>query len=563
MTVLEKCEHKLKALLQGAAEATYPDTNIPEFLIEVPKDETNGDYSTNLAMIMARLVHRAPKEIAENIAGNIKKDEMILKVDVAGAGFINFYLDSGYIYKALEEIERMGENYGFTDVGRGKKICVEFVSANPTGPMHMGNARGGAIGDCLAAILKKAGYEVSREFYVNDAGAQIDKFGRSLDARYRQILGEEIEFPEDGYQGDDIREHSQNFIDEFGDKLKGLDEEARRQELIKYALPKNLKRMKSDLEAYRIKYDTWFMESSLHDAGEVMETVEILKKTDVVYEKEGAIWFKSTNFIEKKGDNDRSYKDDVLVRANGVPTYFAADIAYHRNKLLTRGADIAINVWGADHHGHIARMKGALKALGVDPDRLHVITMQLVRLMENGEVVRMSKRTGKMIALSDLIEDIGIDAARFFFNLRQAGSHFDFDLGLAVEQSNDNPVFYVQYAHARICSILRLLEEEGFKPLPYSEINSSFLVAKEEISLMKKLADMPEEIRVAAETYEPSRITRYVMEVAAAFHSFYNSCRIKGEEEELVKARLKLCDAARIVIKNCLSILGVTAPEKM
>lgn len=563
MTVLEKCEHKLKTLLQDAAKAAYPDTYIPEFLIEVPKDEANGDYSTNLAMLMARLVHRAPKEIAENIAGNIKKDEMILKVEVAGAGFINFYLNSAFIYNTLEEIEKMGDNYGFIDVGKGKKICLEFVSANPTGPMHMGNARGGAIGDCLASILKKAGYEVSREFYVNDAGAQIDKFGRSLDARYRQILGEDIEFPEDGYQGDDIREHAQNFIDEFGDKLKGLDEEERKQELIKYALPKNLRRMKKDLETYRIIYDTWFMESSLHDSGEVMETVELLKKTDVVYEKEGAIWFKSTNFIEKKGDNDRSYKDDVLVRANGIPTYFAADIAYHRNKLLSRGADTAINVWGADHHGHIARMKGALKALGIDPDRLNVIIMQLVRLTENGEIVRMSKRTGKMITLSDLIEDIGIDAARFFFNLRQAGSHFDFDLGLAVEQSNDNPVFYVQYAHARICSILRLMEEEGYRPLPYSEINPSLLAAKEEISLMKKLADMPEEIRVAAETYEPSRITRYVMEVAAAFHSFYNSCRIKGEEEGLANARLKLCDAARVVIKNCLSILGVTAPEKM
>lgn len=563
MTVLQECENKLRELLLDAAKASYPDIRIPDFLIEIPKDDKNGDYSTNLAMVMAKPVRCSPREIATNIVSNIMADSVVSKIEVAGAGFINFHLDKRYLYKALEEIERMGDNYGFVDIGKGRKICVEYVSANPTGPMHMGNARGGAIGDCLASILKRAGYCVSKEFYVNDAGAQIEKFGRSLDVRYRQIQGENITFPEDGYQGDDIREHAKNFIDEFGDSLKDIDDEKRMSILIDYALPKNLNRMKEDLLKYRIEYDTWFLESSLHNKGEVMETVELLKKTDLVYKKDDALWFRSTDFIEKKGDDDRSYKDDVLVRANGIPTYFAADIAYHRNKLLTRKFDTAIDIWGADHHGHIARMKGALKALGFDPERLYVVIMQLVRLMDKGEIVRMSKRTGKMITLSDLIEDIGIDAARFFFNLRQAGSHFDFDLGLALEQSNDNPVFYVQYAHARICSILRLLAEEGFKPLKYNEINPSNLSAPEEISLMKKLADMPEEIRFAAETFEPSRITRYVMDVASTFHSFYNACHIKGVEDELLKARLKLCDATRIVIKNCLDILGVTAPQKM
>ncbi|MBO4897297.1 MAG: arginine--tRNA ligase [Clostridia bacterium] len=563
MSILSKVKDDLRNTVESAIKAAFGDVTIPEFIIEVPKDTANGDFSANAAMLMAKALHKAPRQIAEEIVKNIEPDKNVSKIDVAGAGFINFYLSENYLYETLSEIERMGDSYGNSDIGGGKRINLEFVSANPTGPMHMGNARGGAIGDCLANIMRAAGYDVTKEFYVNDAGAQIDKFGRSLDARFREIIDGSVDFPEDGYQGEDIKEHAQNYINEFGTDLRNEEPDVREKKLIEYALPKNLEKMKSDLGNYRIVYDKWFYESELHQSGAVAETIELLKKTDLVYEKDGALWFKSTEFLEKKGDDDRAYKDDVLVRANGIPTYFAADIAYHRNKLLTRGFDKAINIWGADHHGHIARMKGALKALGVDPDKLHVIIMQLVRLMQNGETVRMSKRTGKMITLSDLLDDIGIDAARFFFNLRQAGSHFDFDLGLATEQSNDNPVFYVQYAHARICSILRMLEEEGSKPLPYKDTDVSLLIAPQEISLLKKLSEMPDEIELSAESMEPSRITRYVMDVAAQFHSFYNACRIKGEEEALKTARLKLCECTKTVIANCLKLLGVSAPEKM
>ncbi len=563
MTILNKTEDKLRSLLADALSAAFEGTEAPDFLIEVPKDKANGDYSTNMAMLLARTLKRAPRDIAAEIVKNIAEDSTIERVEVAGAGFINFYLNNSYIYEVLKEIEDKGDLYGHLEIGKGKTVNVEYVSANPTGPMHMGNARGGAIGDCLAAVLSAAGYNVTKEFYVNDAGAQIDKFGRSLEARFIEEVTGKCDFPEDGYQGEDIREHAKAYIEKNGTSLIEKSSDEIKQTLIDYALPLNLDKMHRDLADYRINYDNWFYESTLHDGGLVADTIESLKKTDLVYEKDGALWFKSTNFIEKKGEDDRSYKDDVLVRANGIPTYFAADIAYHRNKLETRGFDLAINIWGADHHGHIARMKGALEAIGLDSSKLHVITMQLVRLMENGEIVRMSKRTGKMITLSDLLQDIGIDAARFFFNLRQAGSHFDFDLGLALKQSNDNPVFYVQYAHARICSILRLLGEDGLTLESFDKINPSLLQAEQEITLLKRLAGLPEEIKIAAETFDPSRITRYVIAVAADFHSFYNDCHIKGEETSLAKARLSLCAAAKQVIANCLDILGVSAPEKM
>ena len=562
MNILSKTEDKLRSLLSAALSAAF-GCEAPDFLIEVPKDTANGDYSTNMAMLLSRSLKKAPRDIAAEIVKNIATDDMVERVDIAGPGFINFYLNTSYIYDVLKEIEVKGSEYGHIDVGAGKTVNVEYVSANPTGPMHMGNARGGAIGDCLAAVLSAAGYSVTKEFYVNDAGAQIDKFGRSLEARFIEEVTGSCDFPEDGYQGEDIREHAKAFIEKNGTSLIEKSSDEIKQTLIDYALPLNLDKMHKDLASYRINYDKWFYESELHQSGLVMDTIEQLKKTDLVYEKDGALWFKSTNFIEKKGEDDRSYKDDVLVRANGIPTYFAADIAYHRNKLETRKFDIAINIWGADHHGHIARMKGALEALGIDSSKLNVITMQLVRLMENGEIVRMSKRTGKMITLSDLLQDIGIDAARFFFNLRQAGSHFDFDLGLALKQSNDNPVFYVQYAHARICSILRLLTEDGLKLQKFSDINPALLTAPQEIALLKRLAQMPEEIKIAAESFDPSRITRYVIDVAADFHSFYNDCHIKGEETSLAEARLLLCNAAKTVISNCLEILGVTAPEKM
>ena len=563
MNVLNKTEDKLRNLLTDALASAFEGTEAPEFLIEVPKDKANGDYSSNIAMLLSRVLKKAPRDIANEIVKNIPEDASVEKVEVAGPGFINFYLNNSFIYEVLKEIEAKGSKYGHLDIGKGKKINVEYVSANPTGPMHMGNARGGAIGDCLAAVLSAAGYDVTKEFYVNDAGAQIDKFGRSLEARFIEEVTGKCDFPEDGYQGEDIREHAKAYIEKNGTSLIEKSSDEIKEALIAYALPLNLEKMHKDLADYRINYDKWFYESTLHDSGLVMDTIEKLKNTSLVYEKEGALWFKSTEFIEKKGDDDRSYKDDVLVRANGIPTYFAADIAYHRNKLETRGFDLAINIWGADHHGHIARMKGALEGIGIDSSKLHVITMQLVRLMENGEIVRMSKRTGKMITLSDLLQDIGIDAARFFFNLRQAGSHFDFDLGLALKQSNDNPVFYVQYAHARICSILNLLTADGLELKSFDGINANLLTSPREIDLLKRLAMMPEEIKIAAEGFDPSRITRYVIQVASDFHSFYNDCHIKGEAKDLAEARLNLCNAAKTVIANCLEILGVTAPEKM
>ncbi len=543
---------------KNAAVKAYGEIEIPEFVIEVPKDKANGDYAINIAMMLARAAKSAPRAIAENIVANLDAQELgATKIEIAGPGFINFYLDKSYLYNTISEIEAEQECYGNVNVGGGKKVVVEFVSANPTGPMHMGNARGGALGDTLSNVLSRAGWDVTKEFYINDAGAQIDKFGRSLSARYIQILrGEDaIEFPEDGYQGDDIREHAQNYINKFGDILLEKDEQERKDALVAYALPLNIKALQETLAKYRIDYDVWFYESTLHNGGSVTETLEKLKKSNITYEKDGALWIKSTEF--------GSEKDDVLVRANGIPTYFAADIAYHRNKLEEREFDLAINIWGADHHGHIARMKGAMEAVGISGDKLDVLVIQLVRLMRNGEIARMSKRTGKMITLSDLIDEIGVDAARFFFNMRAAGSHMDFDLDLAVSQTNENPVFYVQYAHARICSIIRILEESGVKVPSYSEIDASLLKKDEEIELLHTLARLPEEIKASAVSFDPSNLTHYLIDVASHFHSFYNACRVRDEEEKLMCARLKLIECTRVVIKNVLDILGVSAPEKM
>ncbi len=541
-----------------AAKKVYTDIEIPEFVIEEPKDKNNGDFAVNVAMMLARAAKSAPRQIAENIVKEIDKDAIgAEKIEVAGPGFINFYLDKSYLHNVIFEIEKDGESYGNIDIANGKSVVVEFVSANPTGPMHMGNARGGALGDTLSNVLSAAGWNVTKEFYINDAGAQIKKFGKSLSARYMQaLLGEDkVEFPEDGYQGDDIKVHAQNYIEKFGNNLLEKSEEEREDALVEYALPLNIAALKKTLADYGINYDVWFSESTLHNSGSVAETIEKLKENGITYENEGALWIKSTEF--------GSEKDDVLVRANGIPTYFAADIAYHRNKLEERGFDLAINIWGADHHGHIARMKGAMNSVGADGDKLNVLIIQLVRLMRNGEIARMSKRTGKMITLADLIEEIGVDAARFFFNMRAAGSHMDFDLDLAVSQSNENPVFYVQYAHARICSIIRILEEEGVKVQNAKDIDLSLLTKPEEISLLEVLSKLPEEIRYAAENFEPSNLTHYVISVASHFHSFYNACRVRDEEPSLMNARLKLIESTRVVIKNVLDILGVSAPEKM
>ncbi len=555
---LSQKKSQIYSAVEAAVKKAYPEVEIPQFTIENPKDRSHGDYAVNTAMMLAKAAKSAPRAIAENIVANLDAEAIgAEKIEIAGPGFINFYLDKSYLYNVLCEIENEKENYGNVNVGNGKRVVVEYVSANPTGPMHMGNARGGALGDTVSNVLKRAGWDVTKEFYINDAGAQIDKFGRSLDARYIQILkGEDaVEFPEDGYQGDDIRVHAQNYIDKYGDILLDKEEQERKDALVGYALPLNIAALKETLTRYGINYDVWFYESTLHNSGAVAETIEKLKASDITYEKDGALWIKSTEF--------GSEKDDVLVRANGIPTYFAADIAYHRNKLEERNFDLAINVWGADHHGHIARMKGAMEAVGVSGDKLDVLVIQLVRLMRNGEVARMSKRTGKMITLADLIDEIGIDAARFFFNMRAAGSHMDFDLDLAVSQTNENPVFYVQYAHARISAIIRLLEENGVKVPAYSDVKAELLTKKEEIELLEVLAKLPEEIRASAESFDPSNLTHYLIDVASHFHSFYNACRVRDEEANLMGARLKLIASCRTVIKNVLDILGVSAPEKM
>lgn len=529
---------------------------IPSVEIEEPKEKQFGDLAVNTAMIMAKSAKMPPRKIAELIKDGLKLEgTMIEKVEIAGPGFMNFYLNDDYSVEALMLIKEKGSDYGRVNIGNGKKVQVEFVSANPTGPMHMGNARGGALGDALSSILDYAGYDVTREFYINDAGNQIEKFGLSLEARYLQLLGEDAEVPEGGYHGDDIIERAKEFLELYGDKYKNADPEDRRKALIQYGLKKNIAKLKEDLEVYGIEYDVWFSENTLHESGEVESVIKELKEKGYTYEKDGALWFKETLFGAEK--------DDVLVRANGFPTYLASDIAYHKNKFVTRGFDWVIDIWGADHHGHVAPMKGAMKALGIDPDRLDVLLMQLVRLMKGKEVVRMSKRTGKMVTLRDLIDEVGKDAARFFFNMRSADSAVDFDMDLAVEQSNENPVFYVQYAHARICSILRQLKEDGIDTDNLEEVNLKLLKEEAEISLIKKLAYLPEEITIAANTMAPHRITRYILDVASLFHTFYNSCRVRGVDKELMKARIVLIDATRIVIKNVLDMLKITAPEKM
>jgi len=547
-----------KIELAGTDSEEFKAALLGEIEIEIPKEKKYGDFSVNTAMKLTKILKTAPVNIAKEIINSMDlKDTYIEKCEIAGPGFINFYLKNDWLYDGLKLAHSLGEDYGKTDLGKGQKVMVEFVSANPTGPMHMGNARGGALGDSIASILAHTGHDVTREFYINDAGAQIEKFGKSLEARYMQIyLGEDgFEFPEDGYQGNDIRVHAKNYADINGDKLKDLPSEERRQALVEYALPINIANLKKDLESYRINYDIWFKESSIHANGEVAQTIELLKKSNLTYEKDGALWLKTTEF--------GSEKDEVLIRANGIPTYFAVDIAYHRNKFEIRGFDRVINIWGADHHGHVARMEGAMDAIGCDSKKLKVVIMQLVRLIKDGDVARMSKRTGEMITLSDLIDEIGVNAARFFFNLRQAGSHLEFDMDLAVAQNNENPVFYVQYAHARICSILRTLQEEGIKIKDISEINLSLLEKEEEKDLIIKLNSLPQEIESAAIALEPSKLTRYLLDLAALFHSFYNSCRVKVDDEELMQARMLLISVTQTVIKNTLSLLKIDAPEKM
>ena len=566
----------LSALGKAVAAEELPAESIPAFGVEIPGDRAHGDLSANAAMVSARAFRLPPRKIAEIIEKHLVLEGTFFeKAEVAGPGFLNFFLSPKWYGAVLQDIEAEGASYGSSQEGNGEKVMVEFVSANPTGPMHIGNARGGVLGDALAAVLERAGYDVWREFYVNDAGNQIHKFAMSIDARYLQlVLGEEnVPFPEDGYHGDDIKELARGFYDQHGAGWKDKSEEERQAAMAEYGLSVNIPKMKEDLRRYKIEYDEWFLESSLHDSGYVAETVELLAGKGWTYEKDGALWLNTTALLKQKflaeGKSQEQVdkldlKDDVLRRANGFYTYFAADIAYHRNKLEQRGFSKAINIWGADHHGHVARLQAALDGLGLDGShRLIIVLMQLVNLLQDGQPVRMSKRSGKAIALRDLLDEVSVDAARFFFSSRSSTSALDFDLDLAVREDSENPVYYVQYAHARICSLIARLAEEGDKVPDAAEVDPAVFSTEEEKSLIKTLSQLPETIRLSARDYDPSHVNRYLTTLAGEFHRFYNSCRIKGEAPEVLAARLKLSDTVRAVIANCLALLGVSAPEKM
>ncbi|MCI6830917.1 MAG: arginine--tRNA ligase [Clostridiales bacterium] len=562
MNMIEKAKQQAAQVVAAAyeaavAEGTLPQGDVPAVAVEIPKDSKNGDYASSFAMQCARALHMAPRKIAEALVACMKLDDTYFtEVSIAGPGFLNFRLNKRWYADAIELVRSMGVNYGRSETEHPEKIMVEFVSANPTGPMHMGNARGGVLGDCLAEVLAWAGNDVTREFYVNDAGNQVDKFAHSVEGRYIQELKGEnaIEFDESWYQGADIRELAHDLVEQHGGKLLDMDEEERRKIIVEYGLPTNIARMKRDLSRYKIEYDVWFMESGLHDSGFVEETVQELTAKGATYEKDGALWLRSTDF--------GCEKDDVLRRANGFYTYFAADIAYHRNKFAVRGFDRVINIWGADHHGHVQRLSSALDALGLNgSDRLEIVLMQLVKMVRDGEIVRMSKRTGKSLQLADLLDEIPVDSARWFFNSRAAETQMEFDLGLAVKQDNENPLYYCQYAHARICSLIRKMQEEGFE-LPESA-DLTVLSEPEEIELIKQISLLPQEIVQAAADRDPSRMNKYAVAMCAQFHRFYNACRIKEAEPAVRDARMILCAAARQTIYNVLTIIGVDAPEHM
>ena len=582
---IKSASNELREILMSAlgrliSEGKIEAVPLPSFNVEIPQDKSHGDFASNIALACAKPLKSAPRKIAELICeAVILEGTSFERVEIAGPGFINFFLSRNWFSGVVTSVLAEKGNYGKTDSGAGKSILVEFVSANPTGPMHIGNARGGAIGDGLCSVLDWAGYRVEREFYVNDAGNQIEKFGKSLDLRYCQLCSEAgqammekysdceelsqavyndtetFPMPEDVYLGADIIVHAKNFYDENGAGYRDKSEEERREALVAFALPKNIQKLEDDLRKYRIEYDTWFRESSLHNSGAVKEVIELLKKSGHTYEQEGALWFKSSDF----GDE----KDRVLVRANGIPTYFVPDIAYHYNKLVTRGFDTAIDVLGADHHGYVPRMKAAMEALGIDPNRFNAIIMQMVRLVKDGETYKLSKRSGKAVTLETLLDEVPIDAARYFFNLREANSHFEFDLDLAIEQSSKNPVYYVQYAHARICSIIRNLEAEGFSVKEMSAEQLNVLDTPEEVELIRHIASLPNTVDAAARDYDPSKITRYSQELATLFHKFYDKCRIKGAEEPLLYARLSLCGAVRTALRNTFEMLKIDCPEKM
>ena len=571
----QAAELTMAAYRKAVADGTLPEAEVKTAPVEIPKDTANGDYTTTFALAASKALHQAPRNIAQALLDHMDlQGSYFTSASIAGPGFLNFRLNGSWYEAVLSAVESEGAAYGTSDALKGEKIMVEFVSANPTGPMHMGNARGGVLGDTLASVLTAQGADVTREFYVNDAGHQIDKFAQSLEARYLQIIqGEEnVPFPEDGYQGGDIRDLAQAYYDLHGEELLHVDVQVRRDTLARFGLDTNLPKMKSDLERYKIFYDNWFFESTLHESGYVADTVDQLKEAGWTYEKDGALWLRTADILRenlrKAGKKEKDIeklelKDDVLRRANGFYTYFAADIAYHRNKFAVRGFDRVINVWGADHHGHVARLKGALDALGLDGSgRLDIVLMQLVKLLRDGEVVRMSKRTGKAISLSDLLDEVPVDAARWFFNAKP-DTQMDFDLGLAVREDSENPIYYVEYAHARICSLLRNLAEEGETVPALADMDPALLTAEAEQALLKQISAWPDTIRLAARDYDPSYVNRYLVELAGCFHRFYTACHIRGEEHELAQARLKLADTTRLVLKNGLKLIGVDAPERM
>lgn len=562
--LIQSARSQVAELTQSAYEKAAGAGLLPGGLeiaatVEIPKEVSHGDYASSFAMAGAKAMHMAPRAIAQVIYEHLDLTGTYFDhAEIAGPGFLNFTLGSRWYGQVLSDVEAEGSAYGSIDEGHGEKVMVEFVSANPTGTMTIGNARGGVLGDAMAAVLEKAGYSVWREFYVNNAGNQVEKFAKSLEARYIQLIkGEEaVEFPEDGYHGEDIKELAVIFRETFGDKYLEAAEEERREAMRTFGLEYNIKKMQADLDRYGIHYDKWFMESDLHESGYVAETVKLLEDAGCTYEKDGALWLKNTEF--------GADKDEVLRRSNGFYTYYAVDIAYHRNKFIVRGFDRVIDVLGADHHGHALRFgaTATAPALGLGDKRLDFLIMQFVELVRGDEVVKVSKRSGKVITLSDLLDEISVDAARFFFNAKPS-THLIFDLDLAVRQDSENPVYYVQYAHARICSLAAKLAEEGEKVPAANAIDPSVLTAPEEKALMKSLAQLPEEIRLAARDYDPSRVNRYLVALAGDFHRFYNAVRIKGEEPALLAARLKLADSVRAVIAACLGLLGISAPEKM
>ena len=580
MNMIESAKEQVRQLTQDAYRACVAAGTLPGGIetipaVEIPKDTANGDYTTTFCLAAAKAMRMNPRQVAQMLMDAMALEgSYFTSVELAGPGFLNFRLGGKWFADTVSTIEAEGEKYGENDTLAGKKYMVEFVSANPTGPMHMGNARGGVLGDTLASVLQKSGADVWREFYVNDAGNQIEKFAKSLEARYFQLIkGEDaVEFPEDGYHGDDIRELAQAFYEKEGDKYLDCDEKTRHDALAQFGLSVNIPKMKTDLARYGIQYDQWFFESSLHDSGYVADSVAALTEKGYTYEKDGALWLKTSDILAAKlrqeGKSDEAIeklglKDDVLRRANGFYTYFAADIAYHRNKFAVRGFDKVINIWGADHHGHVARLKGAMDALGLDGEhRLDIVLMQLVKLVRDGEIVRMSKRTGKAISLTDLLDEIPVDACRWFFNAKPE-TQMEFDLGLAVREDSENPVYYVQYAYARICTLLKNLAAEGYSVPRAAEADLSMLNGEEEKALIKQLAQYPAVVVLAARDYDPSFINRYLSDLAAAFHKFYNACRIKGEAENVLLARLKLADTARAVLKNGMTLIGCSAPEKM